>query len=490
MSKSITVMPFIEGKLTDSTTNNSTFEVINPANGKPLHSIPVGSEEDVNRAVASARTAFDDGRWTDTPPSSRKKILHRFADLIEKEASKLDALDAEEMGKPISVEFCNSVAAAGLMRFYAEALDKLSGDVFNSDKNSFVTQRHVPFGVVGAIVPWNFPAYCVVLKCAPALAAGNTLVLKPSELSSRSAIRLAQLGLEAGIPPGVFNVIPGTGEVVGKALALHHQVELITFTGSTAVGRSIMQYAAQSNLKRVMLECGGKSPHIVFDDGVDLDTAADTVTQLILTNQGQICSAGTRLLVQNSIEEALVDKVASRFKKAVIGDPLDPDTTFGPLATEKQCTRAMQYIDIGCRSEAKLITGGKRVLAETGGYFIEPTLFQNVKPDAPLAQEEIFGPVLSTITFANEEEAIRIANNTQYALMAYVWTHDLGTGLRIADGIHSNAAILSGKPSTEGAGHAASGEPSGLSGFGVESGLAGLESYLRRKTHSFLYGSS
>jgi len=487
MSDSIKLMPLIEGRSTDSTAKN-TFEVVNPTNGKPLLSIPVGSEEDVNRAVASARTAFDDGRWHQTPPSSRKEILHRFASLIEKEATALDALDAEEMGKPISVEFCNSIAAAGLMHFYAEALDKLSGDVFNSDKHSFVTQQRVPVGVVGAIVPWNFPAYCVVLKCAPALAAGNTLVLKPSELSARSAIRLAQLALEAGIPPGVFNVVPGTGEIVGKALALHQQVDLITFTGSTAVGRSIMQYAGQSNLKRVMLECGGKSPHIVFDDGVDLDAAADAVTQLILTNQGQICSAGTRLLVQDTIEEALLEKIANRFKQVRIGNPLDPKTTFGPLATAKQYARVMHYIDIGRDSGAKLITGGGGALADTDGYFVEPTLFQGVKADAPLAQEEIFGPVLSSITFRDEDEAIRIANNTDYALAAYAWTTNLNRGMRLASEIRSSVSIYSNKPSGEGAGHAASYEPTGQSGFGAESGIAGMESYLRRKTASFNYG--
>lgn len=486
MSKSISIKPLIEGKLTDSTASDC-FEVINPANGKPLFSIPVGSETDVNCAVASARTAFDDGRWCHAPPSSRKKILHRFADLIAAEAAALDALDAEEMGKPISITFCNSAAAADLMRFYAEALDKLSGDVFNSDSNSFVAQKPVPVGVVGAIVPWNFPAYCAVLKCAPALAAGNCLVLKPSELSSRSAIRLAQLALEAGIPPGVFNVVPGTGEVVGKALALHPHVDLITFTGSTAVGRSIMQYAGQSNLKRVMLECGGKSPHIVFDDGVDLDTAADAVARLMLTNQGQICSAGTRLLVQETIEEALLEKVANRFKKVVMGNPLDPETTFGPLATAKQYARVMHYIDLGKDSGARIMTGGRKTLVDSGGYYIEPTLFQGVKADAALAQEEIFGPVLSTITFRDEGEAIRIANSTCYALMAYVWTHDLGRGLRIADQIQSNTAILSGQPSSIGAGHAASSEPAGLSGFGVESGLAGMESYTRPKTQTFLY---
>ena len=486
MTKAITVMPFIEGKLIDSRSND-TFDVINPTNGTLLHQIPTGCEEDVNQAVISARLAFDDGRWSKTPPPSRKTILYRFAELIERNASRLDALDAEEMGKPISVTYCNSAAAAGLMRFYAEAIDKLSGDVFNSDTNSFVAQRRVPVGVVGAIVPWNFPAYCVVLKCAPALAAGNTLVLKPSELSSRSAILLAQLALEAGVPPGVFNIIPGTGEEVGKALALHQQVDLITFTGSTAVGRSIMRYAGESNLKRVMLECGGKSPHIVFDDGVDLDTAADTITQLMLTNQGQICSAGTRLLVQDSIEEALLEKVSKRFESMVIGDPLDPKTTFGPLATAKQYDRVKRYIAVGQESSAKLITGGETTLKDSGGYFIKPTLFRGVNADDPLAQEEIFGPVLSTITFTDEVEAIRIANSTQYALMAYVWTHDLGRGMRIADQIHSNAAIASGTPTTQGAGHAVSGEPAGLSGFGSESGLAGMESYLRRKTNIFMY---
>ena len=487
MNKSIAVMPLIEGKLTDSTASD-TFEVINPANGKPLFSIPVGSEEDVNRAVASARTAFDDGRWCQTPPSSRKKSLHRFADLVEKEATALDMLDAEEMGKPVGVGFSNALSSADTIRFNAESVDKLSGDVFNSDCNSFVTQRRVPVGVVAAITPWNFPTACAVGKIAPVLAAGNTLVLKPSELSSRSAMRLAQLALEAGIPPGVFNVVPGTGDRVGKALALHQQVDLITFTGSTAVGRSIMQYAAQSNLKRVMLECGGKSPHIVFDDGIDLDAAADGIAHFILTNQGQICIAGTRLLVQETIEEALLEKVTSRFQQAVIGDPLDPDTTFGPIATQQQFNRVMDYIDLGRESGAELVTGGKRLLEETGGYFIQPTIFQNVKPDAQIAQEEIFGPVLSTITFSNEAEAVRIANSTCYALMAYVWTNDLSTGMRVANSIHSNVAIFSGKPTTLGAGHAASGEPAGLSGFGAVSGLAGMESYLRRKTHHFLYG--
>lgn len=487
MNKSITVMPFIEGQFTDSMSNEA-FDVINPANGKQLLEIPAGNDRDVDRAVASARTAFDDGRWCHSAPSSRKKILHRYADLIEQEATTLDTLDAKEMGKPISVTTSNALASASKMRFYAEAIDKLNGDVFNSDKNSFVTQRRLPIGVVGAITPWNFPTACAVGKIAPVLAAGNCLVLKPSELSSRSAIHLAQLALEAGIPPGVFNVVPGTGLTAGKALALHQDVNLITFTGSTAVGQSIMGYAAESNLKRVMVECGGKSPHIVFDDGVDLDAAADGIAHYLLTNQGQICIAGTRLLVQASVEEALLNKVVSRFRQAVIGDPLNLKTTFGPIVTQRQCDRVMQYIEMGRESGAELITGGNRILNETGGYFIEPTLFKGVHADAQIAQEEIFGPVLSTITFADEAEAIRIANSSAYALMAYVWTTDLSVGMRVSDSLQSNAAILSGSISTQGAGYAASSEPAGLSGFGVEGGVAGMESYLRRKTNYFLYG--
>jgi acyl-CoA reductase-like NAD-dependent aldehyde dehydrogenase len=264
------VAPFLEGVLSKSA-SDATIDVISPSTGRLCLSIPAGCQTDVDRAVASARRAFDDGRWHEASGSFRKKALHRLADLISEEAPSLDALDAEEMGKPVSEGFCNGGAAAELMRFNAEAGDKVTGDAYGSEKNSLVLQQRVPRGVVAAVIPWNFPIFNAVLKVAPALASGNCVVLKPSEQASRSAIRLASLAMCAGVPPGVFNVIPGLGETIGRGLGLHHDVDMLTFTGSSAVGKKMLQYSGQSNMKVVMAECGGKSPQIVFADGVDLD---------------------------------------------------------------------------------------------------------------------------------------------------------------------------------------------------------------------------
>jgi acyl-CoA reductase-like NAD-dependent aldehyde dehydrogenase len=474
------VMPFFEGILSKSAAE-TVIEAFDPSTGRRRHVIPAGCAMDVDRAVASARRAFDAGRWSEAPPSFRKMTLHRLADLIESDAATLDALDAGEMGKPVSVAFCNSAGAGGLMRFYAEAVDKVTGAVFGSDKSSFVAQRRVPRGVVAAVVPWNFPTFCAVLKIAPALAAGNCVVLKPSELSSRSAIRLALLALQAGVPVGVFNVVPGLGETVGQALGLHMDVDMLTFTGSTAVGKQMLQYAGRSNMKVVTAECGGKSPHVVFADGVDLDVAATWISQMLLTNQGQICSVGSRLLVQRSIESTIVEKVTARLRQIVMGGALDPKTTFGPLASAQQCARVMQYIESAQEDGAQLVTGGRRALPKSGGYFVEPTLFRAVPPIARIAREEIFGPVLSVIPFDDEAQAIRIANDTIYGLGAYVWTANLSTGMRMAKGIRSSVCINAAAPMGEGPGHAFSSEPAGQSGIGAEGGLAGMESYLRRQ---------
>jgi len=275
--------------------------------------------------------------------------------------------------------------------------------------------------------------------------------------------------------------VPGVGETVGRALALHPNVDMLTFTGSTAIGKRMLQYAGQSNMKPVITECGGKSPQIVFADGLDLDRVADAVAHMLLRNQGQVCSAGTRLLVQREIEAELLEKLSARFKHVVVGDPLDPKTTFGPVVSRQQCAKVMQYIQAGRDSGAELITGGQQLLQETGGYFIEPTLFRGVKPTDSLAQEEIFGPVLSTIAFDTEDEAIEIANSTLYGLAAYVWTTRLATGMKLARKIRSSIVISAKMPTGEGAGHAASSEPAGQSGIGVEGGLAGMESYLRRQ---------
>jgi acyl-CoA reductase-like NAD-dependent aldehyde dehydrogenase len=481
------VMPVVDG-LASPSESDSTAEVVNPSTGRRLLLIPAGCRSDADRAVRSARKSFDDGRWSDAPLSRRKHALHRLAELISAEASALDALDAEEMGKPVGEALFNASAAAELMRFYAEAVDKVLGDVYGSDKTSLVAQRRVPRGVVAAIVPWNFPTYNAVLKVAPALAAGNSVVLKPSELASRSAVRLTRLALMAGIPPGVLNVVPGLGGTVGRALASHDDVDMVAFTGSTEVGKSMLQYAGQSNMKVVMTECGGKSPQIVFADGVDLDAAAEVIAKFFLTNQGQICSVGSRLLVQRPIEESLTEKVVGHVQGIVMGDALDARTTFGPLASRKQCARVMEFIHGASAGGARLIAGGKRALADSGGYFVEPTVFGSVPPAARIAREEVFGPVLAILPFDEEADAIAIANDTSYGLAAYVWTASLGTGMRVAKAIRSSVFINSSAPRGEGAGHAAAFEPARQSGLGVESGLAGMESYLRRQLLWFNHG--
>ena len=478
------ILPYVNGSFLKSS-SDALVEVLSPSNGQRCVLLSAGCEADVSRAVEAARIAFEDGRWSEAPPSARKRVLNRWADLVEAEAAKIDALDAGEMGKPVAEMICGAGSAAALLRFHAEAVDKILGDVCASDKQSFVTQRLVPRGVVAAVVPWNFPTYVAMLKCAPALATGNSVVLKPSEMSSRSAIRLAELALKAGLPPGVLNVVPGLGTTVGRALALHDDVDMLTFTGSTAVGKLMVQYAGQSNLKLVKAECGGKSPQIVFDDGVDLDAASKSIARGLLTNQGQICSVGSRLLVQKSIERVMIEKIAAHFQQIVMGDALVPKTTFGPIASAKQHARVMQYIQGASAEGAQLVVGGKQALKDSGGYFVEPTIFRNVSPSARIAQEEVFGPVLSVMTFEDDTDAIRLANGTNYGLMGYVWTASLSTGMRMAKGIRSGVIVNATAGVGEGAGFGFSFEPAKQSGVGTEGGLAGMEGYMRRQLIRF-----
>lgn len=472
------VLPLIDGVLACSE-RAETVDVINPSTGEQLFTLPKGSDADIDRAVASARKAF--GSWSTAPPSVRKRTLYRLAELVASNAEAFDALDAAEMGKPVAEKAFNAGFTAGLLRFYGEAVDKVTGEVLVSDDKSFTAQRRVPRGVVAAVVPWNFPTFNAVLKIAPALAAGNSVVLKPSELASRSALRLAQLALEAGLPPGVLNVVPGLGETVGRALALHPDVDMLTFTGSSAVGKLMLQYSGQSNMKVVMAECGGKTPHVVFADFPDLDGVAAHIAGMLVTNQGQICSVGSRILVERSIEEKLIERILPKLKEIRIGDALDPKTTFGPLVSSKQCTRVMRYIETGAADGAELVTGGHRALPESGGYFVEPTVFRNVPATARIAQEEIFGPVLSVIPFLDEAEAVRFANGTIYGLVAYAWTSDLSRAMRLVKGIRSSILVNAAMPKGEGPGHAFSSEPSVQSGLGVEGGLPGMESYMRRQ---------
>jgi acyl-CoA reductase-like NAD-dependent aldehyde dehydrogenase len=289
------------------------------------------------------------------------------------------------------------------------------------------------------------------------------------------------LALDAGVPPGVFNVVPGLGETVGRSLALHSDVDMVTFTGSTEVGKLMLQYAGQSNMKVVMTECGGKAPQIVFDDGIDLAAAAESIATLLLTNQGQICSVGSRVLVQRSAERTLLERVVARMREIVMGTALDPRTTFGPVASSAQCDRVIRYIEMGKAEGAELLSGGRRALRDSGGFFVEPTVFRNVSPRARIAREEVFGPVLSVIPFDTEDDAIRIANDTIYGLIAYAWTAKLSTAMRVAKGVCSSILVNAVPPSGEGPGHAFSSEPAGQSGLGSEGGLAGLQTYMRRQ---------
>ena len=433
---------FIDGRYTDAA-SGATFDSINPATGKLLARVAAGDAEDVERAVRAARAAFTSGSWANRAPAERKKVLLAFAELIARHRDELALLETLDMGKPITDSLKVDVpAAVRCVRWYAEAIDKVYDQVAPTGPEALALITREPMGVVGAIVPWNFPLLMAAWKFAPVLASGNSLVLKPSEKSPLTALRVAQLALEAGIPPGVFNVVPGYGQTAGKALALHMDVDCIAFTGSTATGKQVMQYAGQSNLKRVSLECGGKSPNIVLADYPDLDRAAKAAAFAIFFNQGEMCSAGSRLLVQEGIRDALLEKIQAVGRKLQPGDPLDPATRLGAIVDETQMKRVLGYIDSGIRDGAHVRLGGRRVREDSGGYFIEPTVFDSVAPAMAIAREEIFGPVLAALTFKTVEEAVAIANDVTYGLAAAVWTRDITTAHRVARALRAGTVYV------------------------------------------------
>jgi gamma-glutamyl-gamma-aminobutyraldehyde dehydrogenase len=429
---------YIDGRFVDSA-KGGRFTTINPANGEPIAEMSAGTGEDIDRAVAAARRAFKSGSWSKLAPRQRMDVLYRFAALVNERAESLAVLETLDMGKPIAdVVGGDLPAVIDTIRFMAECIDKIEGGVTNTETDVMHLVLREPYGVVGAISPWNYPLLMAAWKIAPALAAGNTVVLKPAEQAPMSCLRLAELFVEAGGPPGVFNVVNGLGEVAGKALALHEDVRKITFTGSTAVGKLILQYAGQSNMKQVALECGGKTPQVFLADVVDLDRAVIAAYRGIFSNMGEVCNAGSRLLVDRSIKDRFVERFIELGKEAFQpGDPLDPATNMGPLVTREDQKRVLGMIDTGRKEGAKLEFGGGAPVELKDGAYVCPTLFTGVKNDMTIARQEIFGPVASVIEFDNVDEAIAIANDTIYGLAAGVWTRDLATAFRLVRGIEA-----------------------------------------------------
>jgi gamma-glutamyl-gamma-aminobutyraldehyde dehydrogenase len=407
-------------------------QVISPIDGRVVAEVAMGDGRDVNRAVASARAAFEDRRWAGLSPMDRKDVLIRWAYLVNDHAEQLAVLTALEMGKPareanaIDVRACHRT-----LRWYGEAIDKVLDEIPNVGDSSWAMIEREPAGVVGAITPWNFPLTLETWKIAPALAVGCSMVLKPAELSPLTALYVAQLALEAGLPEGVLNVVNGTGPTAGAALASHPDIDIITFTGSTATGRAIMTAAAQSNMKRPYLELGGKGANIVFPDA-DLDKAAATAAWAVTYNAGQMCTAGSRLVVHESVKDEVVGRILEAMTGLQPGDPLDDETPMGAIASARQLQTVHGIVADGLRDGGRLLLGGEPVLVETGGSYYPPTVVDGLQPDSLLAQKEVFGPVLSILTFTSDDEAVRIGNATAYGLASAVWTNDLSRARRVS----------------------------------------------------------
>lgn len=469
---------FIDGQWV-AAVNGETFKSYNPANKECLATIPDAHKEDVDNAVKAARKAFIDV-WSKCDPATRCMYLNRVADLIEKHADELAELDMLDAGKPILDCKFDIPACVDIFRFQAAMANKIQGRTYPVQKGSFACSIREPYGVVAAIVPWNYPIYNACIKIAPILAMGNCCILKPAEQTSLSALKLAELFEEAGIPAGVFNVVTGLGETAGAALSEHSEIDMISFTGSTEVGRKIMIASANSNLKKMSLELGGKSPFVIFDDA-DIDKAVDSACMTIFYNQGQTCTAGSRLFVQNSIMDIVVKKIVAKVKKIVVGDPKREDVHLGAIVSEEQFNRVKMYIDIGKKEGAKLIFGGKQINSEEckNGYFLEPTVFTNVTNKMRIAQEEIFGPVMLVIGFDTENEIIEMANDTTYGLATSIWTKNSSKLLRMINAIDAGI-VWSNCVARENVGVPVGGFKQ--SGFGKESGEEACEEYTRLKT--------
>jgi gamma-glutamyl-gamma-aminobutyraldehyde dehydrogenase len=427
---------FVDGTWQEA--SGEALEIYSPIDGQKLTTIERASAADVDRAVAAARRAFEDGRWRDMPPAGRKKVLHRIADLIEQHAVELTVLGVRDNGTEFNMALkAEAGSAAGTFRYYAEAVDKVYGEIAPTGPDVLGLVHHAPVGVVGAIVPWNFPLMIGAWKLAPALATGNSVVLKPAETASLSLLKLAEICAEAGLPDGVLNVVTGQGSVAGEALALSMDVDVLVFTGSGGVGRRLLEYSARSNLKRVYLELGGKSPNVVFADAPDLALAAKVSAMGIFRNSGQVCVAGSRLLVERAVHDEFVALMVAEAEKLKVGDPLDLSTQIGAVNSIPQLEGNLGFVEKALAEGAQAATGGGRILEETGGYYMAPTILTGVERAHNVFQNEVFGPVLAVTPFDTEEEAVSLANGTEYGLSAGVWTSNLSRAHRMVHGIRA-----------------------------------------------------
>lgn len=470
---------FIDGQPV-AASDGGTMPVLSPLNGDVLTTVAKGTAADMHTAIAAARAAFDDRRWAGQPPAMRKKVLLKWAELIESNALELAVLGVRDNGTEIGMALkAEPGSAATTIRYYAEALDKLYGEVAPTSPDVLAMIHKEPVGVVGAIIPWNFPLMIGAWKLGPALAMGNSVVLKPAETASLSLMRMVELAHEAGLPPGVLNAVTGEGAVVGEALGLSMDVDVLVFTGSGATGRRLMEYAARSNMKRVYLELGGKSPNIVFADAPDLDEAAKVAAAGIFRNAGQVCVAGSRLLVEESIHDEFVQAVARIAQGMRVGDPLSFDTSIGAVNSEGQLQQNLQFVETALTEGGEIVTGGERILQETGGYFMQPTVIQRVAADATLSQKEVFGPVLGVTPFATEEEAVALANSTVYGLAGAAWTANLSRAHRMVRQVRTGVMHINtygGADATVPLGGV------GQSGNGHDKSLHAIEKYINLKT--------